>query len=267
MSSAGDPSGNPEEQAAARFLREAQAVASLHHPNILQIYEIGSYGRHGYVALQYVAGGTLAQKIRNERPPPSAAVEMMLTMARAVQHAHDHGVLHRDLKPGNVLLTEDGVPMIADFGLAKMQQAAPDDPFSTSVGMVIGTLAYMSPEQASGDLTAVGPPTDIHGLGAILYELLTGHRPYEGKSNQELIANILTGTIAAPDALNPAVNPDLSAICLKCLRKDPKERYQTAQALVEDLERWRAGEPIQRGKKPERSRPLDWLRRWLPRFR
>jgi serine/threonine protein kinase len=245
-----------------RFLREARAVARLNHPNIVQIYDIGQWEQSPYLALEFVAGGDLARRPKTDRPDPNAAVNLILPMASAIQHAHDHQVLHRDLKPSNVLLTIKGEPMITDFGLAKMQDSDEEDLGATRSGQIMGTLPYMAPEQASGDASRIGPTTDVHGLGVILYELLTGRRPYQETNRTDLLANILTGTVTPPHLLNPSVNSDLSAIVAKCLEKDPQKRYATAQALAEDLERWRAGQRVLAN--PYKKRwPGGWLRRWF----
>jgi serine/threonine protein kinase len=241
-----------------RFRTEARAVARLQHPLIVQIYEIGEYEGLPFVALEFVSGGSLAENLRKELPAPRAAAELVAKLAWAVQHAHGHGVLHRDLKPSNVLLTSDGQPKITDFGLAKMQELP--NPATTQQGMILGTPAYMSPEQASGNIAAIGPATDIYCLGAILYESLTGRPPFQGANTIAILSQLATGRVVSPDAINPNVDFELSTICLKCLEKDPEQRFPSAKALAEDLESWLAGQPIQARRASKISRLLRWYR-------
>jgi serine/threonine protein kinase len=230
----------PEQE--ARFQREARAVARLQHPHIVQIYNVGEHEGLLYLSLEYVEGGSLADKVRREGlPQPRAAAEMVAKLARAVHHANEQGILHRDLKPSNILLTRDGQPKIADFGLAR--ELASEEGLTHS-GAIMGTPSYMSPEQAAGKVGEIGPAADIYSLGAILYQLLTGRPPFRGASIFETLSQLATEQVVPPHTRNPAVNPDLSAICLKCLEKDPQRRYPSANALAEDLERWLQGEPI-----------------------
>jgi serine/threonine protein kinase len=247
-------------EALIRFENEARAVARLQHPHIVQIYDIGEYEGLPYVALEFVGGGTLAEKLRKEMPAPRAAAETVAKLARAVQHAHDQGVLHRDLKPSNVLLTPDGEPKITDFGLAKMLEAPNEDAFTTRVGQIIGTPAYMSPEQAAGNTKAIGPATDIYGLGAILYHSLTGRPPFLGASASQTLQLLVTDQVVSPHALNPAVDRALSAICIRCMAKDPQNRYAAAGELAEDLKRWLQGAPIQANRATNLSRFAQWCR-------
>jgi serine/threonine protein kinase len=241
-----------------RFVTEARAVAHLQHPNIVQIYEIGEHHGVPYISFEYVAGGSLAVKHHRDGPmSPRSAAEMVSTLARAVQHAHVRGVLHRDLKPSNILLTSEGMPKISDFGLAKIQELADHhasnqaerqdlahlDPNITLAGAIIGTAAYMPPEQAAGNIKGLGPAADIYSLGAILYELLTGKPPFQGSSVREILLQHRTAQAVPPHKLLPAVGRELSAICLKCLEKEPGRRYSSAQALADDLERWLTGRP------------------------
>jgi serine/threonine protein kinase len=232
-----DPTAAPSDEL-TRFRLEALAVAKLHDPHIVQIYELGEHDGQPYIALEYVGGGSLAQKLRTERPTPRAAAEMVAKLAGAVHHAHVHGVLHRDLKPSNVLLTPDGQPKIADFGLAKIQELPKEDAVLTHSGMIIGTPSYMAPEQAAGEINMISSATDIFSLGAILYESLTGRPPFQGESVMATLSQIATGSVIPAHTHNPAVSLDLSAICMKCLQKEPQNRYGSAQALAEDLERW-----------------------------
>jgi serine/threonine-protein kinase len=230
-------------------------VARLQHPNIVQIYDVGRHEYLSYVVLEYVAGGSLAQRLRTERPTPRASAEIVAKLARAVHHAHLEGVIHRDLKPSNALLTPDGQPKIADFGLAKIQSPQ-DDLHATRVGVVLGTPAYMAPEQAAGKAKEVGPAADIYSLGAILYELLTGRPPFQAESVMEMLSQLWTDDPPArPRTLNPAVDRDLETICLKCLEKVPAQRYASAADLADDLERWLADIPI-----TAKSRKVGWWR-------
>jgi serine/threonine protein kinase len=247
----------------ARFHREAKAVARLQHPNIVQIYDIGEHEGQPYIALEYVGGGSLAEKLRTQPPTPRAAAELVAKLARAVHHAHEHGVLHRDLKPSNILLTPEGQPKIADFGLAKLQEAPNVDLNATASGVIIGTPRYMAPEQAAGKVKELGPGVDIYCVGAILYELLTGQPPFRGASVFEVVAQLVADQVVPPHTLNPAVGRDLSAICLKCLEKEPQQRYSSAQGLAEDLENWLAGRPITALRATSISRLLRWFRRSL----
>jgi serine/threonine protein kinase len=227
-----------------RVLTEARAVALLQHPHIVQIFEIGEDEGRLYLALEFVPGGSLAERLRREKLPPRIVAQGMAMLARAVQYAHEHGVLHRDLKPSNILLTEDGQPKIADFGLAKLQELPEERQAVTSEGVIVGTPSYMAPEQAAGERDRIGPAVDIYSLGTILYESLTGRPPFQGKTVMELLSQLATKEPISPQSLTDEVSVELSAICLKCLEKDPENRYASAQALAEDLERWLAGQPV-----------------------
>jgi serine/threonine protein kinase len=259
---AAGPHAGPEEL--ARFKAEAEAVARLQNPNIVQIFEVGEHRGCPFFALEYVGGSSLARKQGAEGPSPlRTAAETVAKLARAVHHAHEHGVLHRDLKPSNVLLTPDGQPKIADFGLAKMRELPKEDPKSTQTGVILGTASYMAPEQAAGKVKELGPTADVYGLGAILYELLTGRPPFRGSSVFETLSRLATEQVVPPRALNSAVSRDLETICLKCLEKDPQMRYSSAQELAEDLERWLAGQPITAGRATNISRFMRWVRQSL----
>jgi serine/threonine protein kinase len=251
----------PDEQL-TRFRREALAVARLQDPHIVQVYDIGEHEGRPYIALEYVGGGSLAEKLQMGPLTPRAAAELVAKLARAVHHAHAHGVLHRDLKPSNILLTPDGQPKIADFGLAKMQELPKEEAVLTHSGMIVGTPSYMAPEQAAGKIEMIGPAADIYSLGAILYALLTGRPPFQGENVLGTLSKIATEQVVPPHTLNPAVSLDLSAICLKCLEKDPQNRYSSAQGLAEDLEHWLAGQPVTAG----RATNTSWFMRWLGRL-
>jgi serine/threonine protein kinase len=225
----------------ARFRTEAEAVARLHHPGIVQIYEVGEQAGCPYLALEFVNGGSLAQQLNGAPAPPRRAAQLLLDLARAVQHAHEQGIVHRDLKPANVLLTEAGVAKITDFGLAKLLDV---EQGHTHSGAVLGSPSYMAPEQAEGKVRAIGPATDVYSLGAILYELLTGRPPFLGASLMETLDQVRTHDPAPPQVLQPKVPADLATICLKCLEKMPAERYPSAAALGDDLDLFLRGEAI-----------------------
>jgi WD40 repeat protein len=237
--------------ALARFRQEAQTVARLQHPNIVQVFEVGTHDGLPYLVLEYVEGGNLAQQAAGGPQPPRAAAALVELLARAVEYAHQHGVIHRDLKPANVLLTAAGAPKLSDFGLARRAGAAPG---LTSTGAVVGTPGYLAPEQAGAQAPALGPRTDVYGLGAILYYLLTGRPPVQAGTLAETIRRTLESDPVRPALLRPGIPRDLETICLKCLQKAPSKRYASARELAEDLRRFQAGEPI-------RARPVGWAER------
>jgi tetratricopeptide (TPR) repeat protein len=241
----------------ARFRREAEAAARCQHPNLVQIHDVGEHAGELYLALEYVAGGHLGRAMAGEPQPPRRAAELVETLARAIDHAHAQGVVHRDLKPANVLLTADGQPKITDFGLAKLK----DSSTQTEVGTMLGTLAYMAPEQVQARSADVGPRTDIHALGAILYEALTGRPPYRGETPERILHAILSEEVVAPSARQPGVPRDLEAVCLKCLEKEPSRRYATAADLAEDLRRFLDGRPTAARRASAAERCLRWCRR------
>lgn len=243
-----------------RFHAEAVAAANLHHPNIVGIYEAGvSEGRH-YLSMEYIQGHSLAQLEqegnRRGREGKEAA-PVMAKVARAVQYAHEQGILHRDLKPANVLIDSEGEPHILDFGLARRIGT---DSSLTMEGAVIGTPSFMAPEQAAGKTKDLGPATDIYSLGAILYFLLTGRPPFAATSAWDTLVQVLEGEVIVPHVINPRVGRDLERICLRCLEKSPERRYPTAAALADDLERFVRDEPVQT--RPPGLAPLllDWMR-------
>jgi serine/threonine-protein kinase len=225
----------------ARFLTEAQAVARLVHPNIVQIYEIGQTAELPYFSLEYVDGGSLERKVDRQPQDPQWAAALVETIARAMHVAHRNGVIHRDLKPSNVLLTRDGVPKIADFGLAKRIES---DSGQTHTGDIMGTPTYMAPEQAWGWKPQVGPRSDLYSLGATLYTLLTGRPPIQGTTPMETIEQVRTQEPVPPSRLQPKIPRDLETICLKCLQKEPEKRYATAEDLADDLRRFLQGDTI-----------------------
>jgi predicted Ser/Thr protein kinase len=237
-----------------RFRREAQAVAQLHHPHIVPLYDFGEHNGELFFTMAYVAGGNLARHLDRYAADPRAAVTLVEKVARAVHAAHEKGIVHRDLKPGNVLLDERGEPLVGDFGLAKFVGAeAEDEDDPTCTGQMVGTPAYMAPEQAAGHGNRATAAADVWSLGVILYELLAGARPFPGQGKQAARAVLAADPPRAP-LLRPRRDPALETIVLKCLRKEPGGRYASAGELAEDLARWLAGQPV-------RARPEPRLRR------
>jgi serine/threonine-protein kinase len=225
----------------ARFQGEAEAVARLQHPNIVQIFEVGRHDGRPYFSLEYVDDGSLAERLAGAPQPPQEAARLVAVLARAMHSAHQQGVIHRDLKPANVLLTRDGTPKVGDFGLARL---ADHGESLTHTGAVLGTPSYMAPEQAGGKGNKpIGPATDVYALGAILYELLTGRPPFRGTSSIATLHQVLFEEPVPPSRLQPQVPRALEAVCLRCLAKDAARRYASAAALADDLEAWRAGRP------------------------
>jgi serine/threonine protein kinase len=227
-----------------RFRTEAEAVAKMQHANIVQIYEVGDCDGRPYISLEFVGGGSLAQKLNGLPMASTKAARLIATLARAIHAAHERGIVHRDLKPANVLLTEDGTPKITDFGLAKRLDR---DSGRTRSGTIMGTPAYMAPEQASGRSKDIGPATDVYSLGAILYELLTGQPPFRADTPLDTVLQLLDREPAPPRAVNPGVPRELEAICLKCLEKNSRHRYATAAALADDLEHYLEGVAVSAG--------------------
>ncbi|MFL5241139.1 MAG: protein kinase domain-containing protein [Gemmataceae bacterium] len=263
----------------ARFHIEAETLAKLQHPNIVQIYEVGEYTGCPYIAMEFVDGGSLHDLLANNQAPPRAAAELTETLARAMHAAHLRGIVHRDLKPANILIRKaehsnsksqnspiEGfgfnvsafTPKVTDFGLAKHLA---ENKGHTATGEVVGTPNYMAPEQASGRLRDIGPPTDVYALGAILYELLTGRPPFEGQGGMDTLRRVLSEEPPAPSRLRPKLPRDLETICLKCLEKEPAKRYQTAENLADDLRRFLNREPITARPSGVSERFLKWVRR------
>jgi tetratricopeptide (TPR) repeat protein len=241
-----------------RFLDEARAIARLRHPNIVAIHAIGEHRERPYLSLEYLEGGSLADRLAGGPMAPRPAAELVETLARAIDAAHRAGVVHRDLKPGNVLLTADGMPKVADFGLAKLLDS---DAARTYSGQVMGTPSYMAPEQAEGRSARVGPAADVYALGAILYQSLTGRPPFLGDSALETIKLVSTTEAVPPTRLRPGVPRDLETICLRCLEKDPARRYDSAAALAAALRRFLDGRPILARPVGAPGRLLRWARR------
>src|SRR5262249_8024543 len=224
----------------ARFRREAENVARLQHPNIVQIHAVGERDGQPFFSMEFAEGGSLARKIAGAAPSAGQSAQWLETLARAMHYAHQQGLVHRDLKPANVVFTADGIPKITDFGLAKRLER--------TVGLTwsmpgLGTPNYISPEQAACRNEEICALSDVYSLGAILYELLTGKPPFIGDSPLATLGQVLREEPVAPRALNHHVDPELEAICLKCLEKKPTERYRSAEALADDLARWLRGEP------------------------
>jgi WD40 repeat protein len=262
----------------ARFRTEAQAVARLRHPQIVQIHECGEHDGWPYVVLEYVAGGSLAERLAGRPQPAHLAARLVEGLSRAVEHAHQHGIVHRDLKPENVLLQysegepptggspgrrpptelESAVPKIADFGLAKC--LGPQTGLTRSTA-IIGSPSYMAPEQASGRAKQANPAADIYALGAILYEMLTGGPPFRAATVLDTLEQVKTAEPVPPSRLVPGVSRDVETICLKCLLKQPSQRYASAAALADDLRRFQAGEPIQARRTSRPERAWRWCRR------
>jgi serine/threonine-protein kinase len=240
-----------------RFVREAEAVASIRHPNIVQVFDFGDIDGHLFYTMEYVEAGSLAKKLAVGRQPIRESAQLLATLAHAVDAAHQSGIVHRDLKPSNILLTLDGIPKISDFGLARRLDI---DMQLTCTGARIGTPSYMAPEQMTGK-PQVGHSVDVFALGAILYEMLTGNPPFRGDTLSETEHRLITQEPVFPSYLNPKVPRDLETICLKCLEKDPRNRYSTADALAADIERFLAHEPIHARPVAPAERLLRWIRR------
>jgi serine/threonine protein kinase len=252
------PSGVVGRERLTRFRAEADAVARLQHPNVVQIYAVGEHAGRPYLVLEFCAGGTLADHRDGSRRPPGAAAALVETLARAVHALHVAGVVHRDLKPQNVLLAADGTPKVADFGLAKCFD---DDRGQTQTVAMLGTPAYMAPEQAAGGTKRAGPAADVYALGAILYELLTGRPPFRGETPLETLEQAKAADPVPPRRLRPGTPRDLETICLKCLQKGPERRYSTARDLADDLHRFLASESIRARRTSAAERILKWLLR------
>jgi len=255
-----------------RFRIEAEAAANLDHPNIVPIYEVGEWAQHHYFSMKLVEGTNLDQLISKlgfhegkdlstgapGRNVQKSIANLMAKVARAVHYAHQRGVLHRDLKPSNILVDVQGEPHLTDFGLAKMVAHSSG---LTLSGAVIGTPSYMAPEQAAGETKHLTTAADIYSLGAVLYELLTGRPPFRGETPVETLRKVVEQEPQGPQTLNKLADPDLATICLKCLEKDPRQRYGSAEALAEDLERWLRDEPIWAHRASNAVRFKRWARR------
>jgi serine/threonine-protein kinase len=254
-----------DEAELARFRVESEAIARLQHANIVQLFEVGEHDGSPFFAMEYCAGGSLEQRLRGTALLPAEAAVIVASLARAMQAAHQQNVIHRDLKPANVMLAGGNAatplsrltPKVTDFGLARKL----DDPGLTQSGVIMGTPSYLAPEQASGRSRAVGPAADIYALGAVLYECLTGRPPFRAATTLDTLAQVLDTDPVPPRQLNPAVPRDLETVCLKCLHKEPRRRYADAAALADDLDRYRAGRPVQARRVGLAERVLRWARR------
>jgi serine/threonine protein kinase len=253
----GGANGRPDHL--VRFHLEARAVARLSHPGVVTLYDFGQADGLPYFVMEYVPGGSLADRLNGAPADPGWAAGVVEQVARAVQYVHAGGIIHRDLKPANVLLAEDGTPKLADFGLAR--RLAAGDPGLTGTDAVVGSACYMSPEQARGDARNVGPAADVYGLGAILYECLTGRPPFRAASYAATVAQVLADDPPRPADLVAGLRPDLEAVCLTCLEKDPARRYPSAAALADDLAACRAGQPPSVRPATAAERHARWARR------
>jgi eukaryotic-like serine/threonine-protein kinase len=249
------PYAGPHER--LRFRHEAEAIAALHHVNIVQVYDVGEHDGRLYFTMEFVEGGSLAQKIHGLPQPARQAAALVSTLSRAVQAAHHAGIVHRDLKPGNVLLTADGTPKLSDFGLAKRLENGDG---LTATGAALGTPSYMAPEQAEGRTGAAEPALDVYALGAVLYELVTGRPPFRAATHAETLRQVIFEDPVPPSRLNAAVPRDVETICVKCLQKAPGLRYASAEALAGDLDHFLRGEAIT-------ARPDGRLQRIVRRVR
>jgi WD40 repeat protein/serine/threonine protein kinase len=245
-------------EAVQRFRTEAKNVARLEHGNIVPIYEVGEYQGQPFFSMKLIEGGSLDQRIKDFQRDPRVAARLLATVARAVHHAHQHGLIHRDLKPSNILLDAEGQPHVTDFGLAKRLEASID---LTRSNAIVGTPCYMAPEQAAGRQGKISTVTDVYGLGAVLYELLTGRPPFKAVTPLDTLKQVLDDEAVPPRVRRLGVPRDLEVICLKCLNKEPQRRYGSALALAEDLERWLEGAPIVARAASPMERGLRWVRR------
>jgi serine/threonine-protein kinase len=245
------------EEDLARFRTEGEAVARLRHPNVIQLYEFGEHGGQPYFSMEFAAGGSLGRRLGGGPLAVREAAELVRTLALATHAAHQEHIVHRDLKPANVLLMDDGTPRISDFGLAKLLDT---DSGQTRSNAVLGTPAYMAPEQAAGRVRDTGPAVDVWALGVILYECLTGRGPFRGDDKEDTLERVRAREPERPSRLRPGLSPDLEAVCLKCLEKKPGDRYPTAAALADDLGRWLEGRAVW-------ARPRRWYERAWRRAR
>ena len=242
----------------ARFQTEAEALARLQHANIVPVYEVGKYAGRPFFSMEFLEGGSLADKLDGRPWPQRSAAELVATLASAVHAAHQRGVIHRDLKPANVLLSADTTPKISDFGLAKrLDRDSSPEPQSAEQTRC-GTPGYMAPEQVAGQAKEIGPATDVYALGAILYELLTGRAPFSAATPIDTVLRTLNGDLVLPRKLNRNASRDLEAVCLKCLQRNPENRYSSAEALAADLHRYLGGEHVS----ARRLGPIDRVKRW-----
>jgi tetratricopeptide (TPR) repeat protein len=244
--------------AVERFRAEAEAVARFQHPNIIQVYEVGEHEGVGYLSLEYAGGGSLADLIAGTPQDPDESAALLETLARAIHYAHQSGIVHRDLKPANIVLTENRLPKITDFGLAKLLE---QEVGATVSGTIVGTPSYMAPEQLLGPSHEIKPAADVYALGAILYELLTGRPPFKGATPLSTLDQVANQEPLVPSKLQRSTPADLETICMKCLEKDPSRRYHSAEALADDLRRYLDGRPILARPTPLWEKAVKWARR------
>ena len=257
-----DPEGKADTRQLIRFLAEAESAAAVKHDNVVQVFEFGHSGGRPFLALEYCPGGTLEHRVQAAPLPPHEAAGLFVQIAAGVQAVHDQGIVHRDLKPANILFAADGTPKVADFGLAKRGTGSD----LTRTKAIMGTPAYMSPEQAKGDTKFVGPGADVWAVGAMFYECLTGARPFRAADQWDLLRMVINDPPLPLRQRVPTLPKELETICLKCLSKEPHDRYPTAQAVADDLSNWLSGKPI--GAKPAGG-SVSLLRagRWAVRHR
>ena len=248
----------PDADSVRRFHSEAKAAAALDHPNIVPIYEVGEHEGQNYLCMKFIEGGTLGQHVAEFQNDAGRAVKLIVKAARAVAAAHASGVLHRDIKPGNILLDSAGEPLVTDFGIARR---IGQDSDLTQTGQVVGTPYYMSPEQARGETQSLTPQTDVYALGAVLYELLGGRRPFEGGGMIEVLRRVVDEPLEPLRTVNAALPRELETIVVRAMEKAPSARYETAAALADDLERWLRGEPIAARPVGVVLRFVKWVRR------
>jgi serine/threonine-protein kinase len=241
-----------------RFQSEARAAARLRHSNIVHIHDVGQFNGQHFFAMEYIEGPSLAERIKQGPTDANAAARLVSIVARAVEHLHQQGIIHRDLKPSNILLDADGQPYVTDFGLAKVFADGGD---VTATGVIAGTPSYMAPEQAAGRRAEVTAAADVYSLGAILYELLTGKPPFHEESTFDTLMAVLSGDPPLPRSLNPHVPRGLELICMKCLAKEPRDRYESAAALADDLDRFARGEALAVRPPTLPQRCWSWARR------
>ena len=241
-----------------RFRLEAKAAGRLDHPCIVPIHEVGERDGYCYFSMNFIEGGQLDEVVGREPLPIPRAVELIAKLSRAVHYAHEHGILHRDIKPGNILVDQKGEPHLTDFGLARLVET---ESTVTRTKEVFGTPSYMAPEQAAGESRNLTSATDVYGLGAVLYQLLVGHPPFDGGTTYETLRLLLETEPRPPRLLNPKIDRDLSTICLKCLEKDPRRRYPAAAGLAEDLEHWLKHDPILAKRTGFFTHGRKWVRR------
>ncbi|MCE9533345.1 MAG: serine/threonine protein kinase [Planctomycetes bacterium] len=245
-----------------RFKAEAEIVAKLSHPNIIQIYEVGEHQGWPFISLEFCGGGSLAKKLGGTPMSPQAAAVLLTKLAEALAVAHAHRIIHRDLKPSNILLTAEGEPKVGDFGLAKQLETKTESVVGvTLTGAVMGTPSYMPPEQASGDANSAGPAADIYALGAILYECLTGRPPFRAPTVVETLDQVRNQLPVPPRQFDARIPIELETICLKCLQKKPANRYAVAAELAEDLRLFLAGEPIKARPTGSISKAILWIKK------